>query len=179
MSIDGSSPLSSEDQFALLLTQSQSRIFGFLMKRLANREQATEVLQETNLVLLMKKKEFIPGTDFIAWSCTVAHFQVLAFRKRQSRDRLVFDEGVMELLIDSEPPDRQEAMEERRAALHQCVDRLNAQERFVLELRYGQGKSINDIAQGLCVSVNAMRIRLHRIRQLLLACVQSRTMGAT
>ena len=179
MSMDGSAPLSTDDQFALLLTQSQSRIFGFLMKRLANREQAIEVLQETNLVLLNKKKEFMPGTDFIAWGCTVAHFQVLAFRKRQSRDRLVFDDRVMELMVDSEPSHGQEAMEERQAALHQCVDRLSAQERFVLELRYGQGKAIDEIAQGLGVSVNAMRIRLHRIRQALLACVQSRTMGAT
>ena len=51
----------SED-FILELTQVQQRLFGFLFKRLADREQAREVLQRTNLVLCRKADNY--GSPF-------------------------------------------------------------------------------------------------------------------
>ena len=42
------------EEFILELTEVQQRFFGFLFKRLADREQAREVLQRTNLVLCRK-----------------------------------------------------------------------------------------------------------------------------
>jgi hypothetical protein len=56
------------EEFILELTQSQQRLFGFLFKRLADREQAREVLQRTNLVLCRKSSAFEPGTDFRDWA---------------------------------------------------------------------------------------------------------------
>jgi hypothetical protein len=75
------------EEFILELTQVQQRLFGFLFKRLADREQAREVLQRTNLV---------PGTNFKDWAMTVANYEVMAYRKksgarplaRQDRSRL-------------------------------------------------------------------------------------------
>ena len=62
-------------------------------------DQANEVLQETNLVLWRKSDEFQSGSDFKAWSFRVAHFQVMAFRQRQIRDRLVFDDVQLDRII--------------------------------------------------------------------------------
>ena len=42
------------EEFILELTQVQQRLFCFLFKRLADREQARDVLQRTNLVLCRK-----------------------------------------------------------------------------------------------------------------------------
>ena len=58
------------EEFILELTQSQQRLFGFLFKRLADREQAREVLQRTNLVLCRKADSFELGTNFKAWAMT-------------------------------------------------------------------------------------------------------------
>ena len=84
------------EEFILELTQVQQRLFGFLFKRLADREQAREVLQRTNLVLCRKSSAFEPGTDFKDWAMTVANYEVMAYRKksgarplaRQDRSRL-------------------------------------------------------------------------------------------
>ena len=84
------------EEFILELTQVQQRLFGFLFKRLADREQAREVLQRTNLVLCRKSSAFEPGTDFKDWAMTVANYEVMTYRKksgarplaRQDRSRL-------------------------------------------------------------------------------------------
>jgi RNA polymerase sigma-70 factor (ECF subfamily) len=50
------------EEFILELTQVQQRLLGFLFKRLADREQAREVLQRTNLVLCRKAEQYQAGT---------------------------------------------------------------------------------------------------------------------
>ena len=84
------------EEFILELTEVQQRLFGFLFKRLADREQAREVLQRTNLVLCRKADNYELGTNFKAWAMTVANYEVMAYRKksgvrplaRQDRSRL-------------------------------------------------------------------------------------------
>jgi len=78
------------EEFILELTQVQQRLFGFLFKRLADREQAREVLQRTNLVLCRKAEQYQTGMNFKAWAMSVANFEVMAFRKTQVRERLFF-----------------------------------------------------------------------------------------
>ena len=48
------------DDFILELTQCQQRLYGYIFRRMANRDQAMEVLQQTNLVLCRKADDFEP-----------------------------------------------------------------------------------------------------------------------
>lgn len=72
------------------ITPIQPRLYGNILKRLADHEQALEVLQSTNLVLCRKAGEFQKGSSFAAWAFMIAKFQVMAWRKSESRSRLVF-----------------------------------------------------------------------------------------
>ena len=92
------------DEFVLELTQVQQLLYGYIFRRVANREQAQEVLQQTNLVLCRKANDFELGTNFVGWACTVAHYQILSYRKTQARDRLVFTDEVM-AMVDEQQDD--------------------------------------------------------------------------
>ena len=77
-------------EFVQLLTSHQRRLYVYIMTFLPHLADADEVLQETNVVLWSKAHEFILGTSFSDWAYKIAYFQVLAFRKRGVRSRLVF-----------------------------------------------------------------------------------------
>ena len=77
------------------MTISQSRIFAYIQSLVLDAEQASEILQGTNVVLWQKTDEFEPGTNFVAWAFRIAHFQILAHRKKQQRERLVFDDDMV------------------------------------------------------------------------------------
>ena len=99
------------DEYILELTQCQQRLYGYIFRRVANRDQAMEVLQQTNLVLCRKADDFEPGTNFNAWAATVAHYQILSYRKTLARDRLVFTEDVLAAIDEGEPDnERREGM---------------------------------------------------------------------
>jgi RNA polymerase sigma-70 factor, ECF subfamily len=89
------------DAFVQLLGQSQRRIFLFVMSMVPNWNEAEEIIQETNLLLWREFDHFQPGTNFAAWACQVALNQVLAWRKRQQRDRVKFSPAFLEAVAES------------------------------------------------------------------------------
>ena len=115
--------MNNSDEFLQMITEFQGRLFGFVLTMLGDVDQANEVLQETNLVLWRKSDEFRSGTDFKAWSFRVAHFQVMAFRQRQIRDRLVFGDDVLEQ-ITRDAAIQDEVYQQRVDRLENCIASL-------------------------------------------------------
>src|SRR5688572_13107146 len=71
---------------------------AFLRPLVPRLDDLDEVMQQTSIVLLRKYAEFEPGTDFLAWACTIARFEVLTYRRAKARDRHVFSEQLLSLL---------------------------------------------------------------------------------
>jgi RNA polymerase sigma-70 factor (ECF subfamily) len=164
--------MNNSDEFLQLITEFQGRLFGFVLSLLGDVDQANEVLQETNLVLWRKSDEFEPESDFKAWSFRVAHFQVMAFRQRQIRDRLVFSDDVIEQ-FSRDAAAQDEAYEQRIELLGTCIDSLSERNRDVLCRFYDQGESLDTIAASLKRTANAVGQMLFRIRKSLILCVSN------
>ena len=149
----------------------QPRLYGFILKRLADRDQTLEVLQRTNLVIWQKAADYQPGTSFEAWAFTIARFQLMAWRKNQSRNRLVFSDTVYEQ-IDNETDSSQVDDDARVSALKDCVKQLNVDESKLIEQRYREDIPLATIASTMNMSLDAIGMRLSRIRKKLGQCIQ-------
>lgn len=165
------------DDFARLLGGSQRRLFLYLMGLLGDRTAAEDVLQETNLVLWREFEQFEPGTNFTAWSCRVAFNQVRAHRTQRGRDRLVFSDAFL-TAVDEELTREADGLEERRAALADCLNRLPDHHRELVRRRYlgERDGGTEELAARLGKSPDAVLRMLSRIRRSLHDCV-SRTLG--
>ena len=161
------------EEFILELTEVQSRLFGFLFKRLADREQAREVLQRTNLVLCRKADNYEPGTNFKAWAMTVANYEVMAYRKTQVRQRLVFTDEV-DAMLGPDDDDRSSAQSERAAHLYHCLQGMSSKNRELLDWRYQGDRTMEKIAEEIGSTIGAVKVKLHRLRRQLLGCIQNR-----
>ena len=151
----------------------QPRLYGFILKRLADRDQAFEVLQQTNLVICQKAADYRPGTSFEAWTFTIARFQLMAWRKNQSRNRLVFSDTVYEQ-IDANTERSEVDDDERVDVLKDCVKQLNVDETKLLERRYREDLPLATIASTMNMSLDAIGMRLSRVRKKLGACIERR-----
>jgi len=159
------------DEFVLELTQVQQLLYGYIFRRVANREQAQEVLQQTNLVLCSKANDFELGTNFVGWACTVAHYQILSYRRTQVRDRLVFTDEVMAMV--DEQQDDSTAREGVLKQLRLCFQALSVDNQDFLKLRYEGGLSMAQMAMEVGKTAGAVRVKLHRLRRGLRDCVQN------
>ena len=166
-----------DSEFITLLTSHQRRLYAFILSLVRDPVNADDVLQETNLTLWRKWADFELGTDFLAWSFAVARFQVMAFRKKTQRSKLVFDDDLVSTLAD----EAEEALadhDQRRAALAKCLGRLKPDQRDLISRRYQPGACVNDMADGLGRSPKAVSEMLRRIRKNLQTCIE-RNLGST
>lgn len=156
--------------FVARLTEAQSALYGSIHTLLAGGPAVADVLQDTNRVLWQKASLYDPARPFLPWALTVARFEVLAQRKRQARDRLVFDDALVAQL--AEEYERQSHSERNLQALERCLQKLPVAQRGVLDQRYLHGESVQDIAARQGRGANAVSALLYRIRALLADCME-------
>jgi RNA polymerase sigma-70 factor (ECF subfamily) len=156
---------------AALLATLQPRLYGFIFRRLADRDQTLEVLQRTNLVICEKAADFVTGTNFDAWAFTIARFQLMAWRKTQATSRLVFTDSVYDL-FDRDTDGEAASATGNIEALRQCLKKLRPQDLSLVRQRYHDSRPLAAIAESLEKSIDAVGMRLSRIRHQLSDCIQ-------
>lgn len=167
------------DEFVLLLTRAQPTIYACIFALLPDRVAAQDLLQDTNLTLWHKGEDFEQGSNFNAWATRIARYHVLNYRRKLSRERVVFDDSLFEELYSrqSERVDEQALYSE---AMRGCLQKLPAAHQQLLEQRYSQEGSVTALAKRHGKSVGAISQLLYRLRQSLMDCVhQSVQEGAS
>lgn len=165
--MDRSSP-----DFIAEITQAQTGLYAYILSLYPNLQGAQDVLQDTNVTIWKKAEEFTQGTCFMAWACKIAYFHVLSERRRVGRSASVLDEDVLNYLAERQD-ERISGMDVRTQTLVSCLQKLTAKQRTLVEQRYGPGGSVQEIAASLGKSVGAVSQTLFRIRDSLLACVET------
>ena len=158
------------DEFVRLLAQNQRRLYVYVHTLVPHHADAEEVLQNTNLVLWREFGTFESGTNFAAWACRVALNQVLAWRKKQQRDRLRFSDELLALVAEA-AREADEALEERGRLLAGCLGKLPPEQRELVRRRYAENESIDAMAAAVRRTVEATYRALSRVRHALHECV--------
>lgn len=159
------------EQFYRDLVNAQRGLYAYIVRLLPSVADANDVLQETNVVLLRKQKEFRPGENFNAWAAGIARFQVMAFRRDAGRERLVFSEPLLDDLA-ARGADRIERTNVMFEAMELCRERLSPPDRELLDYRYADNLAVASIAQQLGRTPRAISQALYRIRITLLECIE-------
>lgn len=138
------------------------------------RADADDVLQEIAVVLWRKFGEFRPGSDFRSWALGVARYEVLAWRRDKARDREILAGAVIELLAEESERDEPRLATEREL-LRECLAKLRPDHRDLLMAAYQPGVRIQDVATRSGRSVGGFYQWLHRVKRMLLECVQKQS----
>lgn len=113
----------------------------------------------------------MPPESFARWAFGVARIEVLAFRRDRARDRHCFAEDVFELLAQT-VEEYSDTLEAGRRALEQCMEKLPAPQRHLLEAAYAPGVQIDQLARQMKRAAMALYKTLHRLRLQLLDCTR-------
>ncbi len=166
---------SPSSEFVQLFTHHQRRLFLYILSQIANPVEAEEVLQETNVVIWRKYSRFEPGTNFLAWVSQIANFEVMKYRTRRRREKLVFSDDFLQAVAQTSL-ERSEELESRRAALAECLKKLRPKDRELIQQRYAPGERGIHLAEQIGRPVNSVYQSLGRIRRALLECIERRMM---
>jgi RNA polymerase sigma-70 factor, ECF subfamily len=157
-------------EFVKLITQHQRTLFGYIVTLVRNSSDSEDILQETNLVLWNKHKEYKSGTDFMAWASCVAFFKSQNFLKTKSRNRVCFNDQLLTKLSDMQI-DRADVHTINSTMLVYCLEKLSATSQQLLKLCYGGNQSIQEVARQLGRPVGSIYNTLSHIRLKLWKCI--------
>ena len=163
-----------DSAFVALLTQHQGALRLYVASLLPGDPSAADVAQQANATIWRKRSDFELGTNFKAWIFSIARYEVLNFRKRQARDsRLVFSEE-LEDIIAEEMPELANDLDDRQVALRGCLESLKSADRDLILNRYFEGTPLRDYADQIGRSVGGLKVTLHRLRNKLQGCIESK-----
>ncbi len=164
-------------RFTQLWTEAQPAVSAYVRAIVRDSHVSKDIVQNTAIVLLRKFVEWDSQREFLPWAMGFAKFEVLAHRRDVARNRLLFDEALLEAITESWPTAVSELSLEQ-SALHDCLETLPPKARKIVRLRYFEELKMKQVAEQVGSSAGAARIALMRIRRQLLDCVNRRLQAA-
>jgi RNA polymerase sigma-70 factor, ECF subfamily len=151
------------------------RLFRFAMPRVGNdADDAKEVVQSTLIKAMRNLAEYRGDAALFSWLCQICRRQIIdhlrATRRHDDRLVLVEDSNEMRTVLESvaapaaAEPAHGYTAEETRRLVQSVLDRLPGRYGDVLELKYIEGCSVEEIAQTLGLGQVAVQSMLARAR---------------
>ena len=167
-------PNSKSSKFFALYTNTQGRLYSYLLMMVHNRDDADELLQETASIMWEKFDQFKEGTNFGAWAIKIAKNKCYEHLRKNKSTKMLLNEKFYENISDFAEKSSEE-LPVRLQALNYCITKLNASNQKLLKLRYRKDLSIKDISQATGRSCSTLYKNLVNILTLLRICI-SRTL---
>lgn len=164
-----------DTEFTRLLQQEARPLASLILALVGDRHVADDVFQATCLELWRIRDTFRFGTDFGAWSRTVARYQLHRYWRKAGRERLAFSTEAVERVAESyAAPAPAEEDARLRRALAACLDALAPDDRGLLRQRYNDGAPVKALAAAFSRSESSLKMVLLRLRRRLAECVRRR-----
>ncbi len=153
------------EQSTLLYQRHASVVLAYLLRQIASREDAEDLLLDIFVVVLEKGESL--GQDEQrqrAWLLTVARNKVADYYRRFTRKPSIPLLDVEDQLYEREEnaPERVALRREEYRNLYSMLKHLPEPQREILQLRYGHELSCEEIASLISKSESAVRMMLYR-----------------
>lgn len=168
--------MSKLDRFTQLVTESHGGLRYFLQRLGVSPSSVDDLAQEVFLVAYRRWDELEEVEYPEAWLKSVARNLVMNEVTKRNRRQRLLDAQMTSLLLEYEETrvgaDEWLEMAERREALRGCLERLGEQARKLVEARYFQGLTSEQIGLTMKMKGAAVRKSLFLTRKFLADCLR-------
>jgi RNA polymerase sigma-70 factor (ECF subfamily) len=158
------------EAFVQLFSLHQRSVHAYISTLVPSSADVDDIMQETSIALWQKFQEYDPQRDFFRWACGVAFIAVLRHRRSTAKDKLWFNEELLES-ISTDLMERKDMLDLRRQALRECIKKLDSRQRQFIDARYRAGSSVERVAREFGRPAYTVYRILARIRDKLFDCI--------
>lgn len=153
-----------EQAFTELYTSYFDEIYRFVVKRIGHRETSEDIVSDIFRKTFLHLDTFNPAeASFRTWVYRIAHNTLIDFyRTRNTKTTQLVDIDAAEDVVDTSDPQGYVINQEARAALRACMTHLPDAQRQIVELKYFDEFSNQEIGELLHISANTVGVNLHR-----------------
>ena len=161
--------VAAQDDKALkaLYDRTSSKLYGLALRIVRERDAAEDVLQEAFVSIWRGAGSYRASlSPPLAWMGLIVRSRALDALRKRTADRAGVTEELDELLADTLEDASQQAF-----ALHQCLTRLEAEQREVVSLAYLRDQSHGELAEQLQLPLGTVKTWIRRGLEQLRQCM--------
>ena len=160
------------EAYTRLFLRNEGKVRAFVRAMMASDVGVDDLVQEVALVAWRKFSDLEEGEEFGLWACVIARYEVLKWRRKNARDRLVFSEQTLNLLATAEL-ESVDLRERERLALDACLQKLPADQRTLVMSVHTPSSSVARIAEETGQQAKRLYRKVSSLRLVLLDCVNT------
>jgi RNA polymerase sigma-70 factor (ECF subfamily) len=161
-----------EKAFVELFCAINRRVFLFAMRRLGNRQDAEEVLNDTALELWRYPDRFRSESRFMTYVLGIAYHKSGSLLRHRVRCEETAQDDVDQVPDDDPTPFEVVWGAEKLAAIARCMERLSERQRIVVHLAYFEDLSREEIGRIIDCEGNAVRQHLWQALRKMKPCLE-------
>jgi RNA polymerase sigma-70 factor (ECF subfamily) len=156
-----------------LLQSNEAALRCFIRSLMPSWNDVDDVMQEVSLVLWEKFEEFDQDSHFLKWAYVVARFKVMNFQSKKGREKLQFDDELMELMAQ-EIEVEEDLRKTEEKALWDCMHNLTSGRRQLLLKTSQKGVTIKSLAEKMGKTPKSLYRTIDRIKVMLQQCIRQK-----
>jgi RNA polymerase sigma-70 factor, ECF subfamily len=161
----------SRDVAVRMLVSGRASLLGYINSIVRNWDLADDVFQEVSILAVEKCASISDERHFAGWLRQAARFEALNLLRKSGRSPQLLGDAVLDLLDTAWDAAEKADSCNNLDALRACIEKLTAESRHVLELRYAEGIKGTELARLLEQPPNTVYVRLSRLHRKLADCV--------
>ncbi|HUV47319.1 MAG TPA: sigma-70 family RNA polymerase sigma factor, partial [Candidatus Bathyarchaeia archaeon] len=144
----------------------ESQLMNFILKKIGNRKDAEEILQDTFVSALDSLPLFSFKSSLLTWLCSIARHETADFYRRKKLKTIIFSRlPFLKKIIDQAlGPELTLQEKQAKARIYHTFRNLSEGYSQILRLKYIDGLTMAQIAKKLGTTIKAVESRLFRAR---------------
>lgn len=165
-----------ESAYASLMKYYRQTVYLLLLKMVNDPTEADDLTVETFTKAFCGLKSYAPVRPFSSWLFSIACNHCIDYIRKQHMQTVMLDDLVVndgddkynyQFPSNIGNPEDEMVRSQRHGIIREVVQQMPVKYRRVIELRYYQEYSYDEIAKELKMPINTVRIHLHRAHELL------------
>ncbi|MDP4762224.1 MAG: sigma-70 family RNA polymerase sigma factor [Salibacteraceae bacterium] len=167
----------SQRAYTQLLSAYRENIYFMMFKMVNNRDDAEDLTIEAFGKAFKRLDQYRPDFAFSTWLFKIASNNCIDFLRKKKKATLVSldqgysnedgDESTIDIEEDNLNPEQAFMKEQRKEEMHKIVDQLKPKYKQLVELRYFNEMSYEEIADELSLPLGTVKAQLFRARDLM------------
>lgn len=162
--------------YAELMSRYKDSIYFMLLKMVNNRDDADDLTIEAFGKAFKNIHQYTPDYAFSTWLFKIATNNCIDYIRKKRKQMLSIDKGyenengedvALEIKSDSIGPEEKLMKKQKMETMREVVDKLKPRYRTLIELRYFQELSYEEIATNMDLPLGTVKAQLFRAREFL------------
>jgi RNA polymerase sigma-70 factor, ECF subfamily len=148
----------------VLFARHHVRVYRFVLRMVRNEATAEDLISEVFLDVWRQADKFEGRSAVSTWILSIARFKALSALRRRGEEELD-DEKAAAIEDHADDPEVTLAKKDKGAVLRQCLTRLSAEHREIIDLVYYHEKSVEEVAGIVGIPEATVKTRMFYARK--------------